>query len=78
MSPRCPRSLLPHAGSAPRPPWVELLRQAAQSLHPLPAQDELASNVARATCQPWSVRVGSSVIRVVYADPPRLPEEIPE
>jgi hypothetical protein len=34
-------------------------------------------DVARTLCLPWSVRVGTAIIRVVYEALPPLPEETP-
>jgi hypothetical protein len=57
----------------PRTPWVDLLHTAAESL--TPPQDEMDPDVARTLCLPWSVRVGTAIIRVVYEALPPLPEE---
>jgi hypothetical protein len=55
----------------PCPPWVELLRTAAETLAPFP-EDQTDPEVARATCQPWSVWVGTQRLTVVYEAPPQL------
>jgi hypothetical protein len=78
MTPRLPLLPgVPRAGSAPRAPWAGLFRDAAQLLTP-PEADERDSDVARATCQPWCVWVGTARLRVVYDAPPPLHEAIPE